>query len=511
MQNYNNLPSYVSMAHGAATTGNTYTQSQITNLINFNPPGGDGTPVRRIAWRVDLLDASKNYLGDLTPWVTNLSLVHDTGQPVHRTLTLDMVETAASQSVDLGNNVVTSAGVDYVNDLVQVWCGIGAPYPDTGYILWPQGVFKFRRPGARVPDFAIVRHADMLDLSCIPQEQAAIQGGTDDTIPFTLPAGAPLISVVYGLLVNGTDGTNNSGIGSLAGMPGCNIPTSWVNASSFPSSAVYDAQVPSDYTFGAGTTFLEIINTLLKYLNMYDLWVDENGVFQVTTWPPNQNYTVLPSSWTFDTQSNSIVFPGVSEDFLLDDIANVVQVRVEDANRNTFYAIAVNNDPSSPYSVNNWGFNGSGGQRVVKVITDSNIPSSTAQNWVQLYANQQLIINAYLTDQVTMETAVVPLFQDHDVVALNIEQTDVTSPGTVATTPVIVSSKLPGLVVSERFLSTKWQIDAQLSEPSAGRTLAGATGYTTLLDARNTPSGHRMTLTLNRVTSVMNPTYIGTS
>lgn len=500
MQNISGVPSYVSMAHGAAATGHTYSTTQVTNLLNF----AASTPnVQLLAARVDLLHSDRSYKSDLTPWITSLSVVHDTAQPVHRSASLTMAETAASQTVDLGGGVVTSANVDYLNDLVEVWIGIGVGplnTADTGYIMWSQGVFNFKRPGAQVPDFAVVRTAELIDLSYRLQEQATTQSLTNlnSPEPFTLPQGAFLIDVVYGLIVNGTDGTNNTGIAALSGMPGANLSTIFVNYGAWPSSSTLDATVPATYTFNADTNYLDIANTLLRYLNCYDLWVDENGAFNVTPWPPNQNYTVLPASFTFDTQNNSIIFPGVTEDFLLDDIANVVLVKVEDATRTTFSALAVNKDPSSPYSVANWG------RRVVKEVDDSNIPNASAQNWVQLYANQQLIINAYLTDQVTMETAVVPIFQDHDVVALNIEQTDV-SAGTQSTQPVVVASQLPGIVISERWLSLKWQIDMVLAEPDAGRNLAGATGYTTMLDTRNTPPASKMTHTLNRVTSVFNP------
>lgn len=574
MQTINSVPSYTSMAHGASPTGHTYNATQVTNAINFS------TGVRRLAWRADLLHSDRSYKSDLTPWLTSLSIVHDTAQPIHRTATLTMAETTASQTVTLQGGVVTSAAVDYLNDLVEIWCGIGMEQinpADMGYALWSQGVFTWKRPGAQVPDFAVVRTAELCDLSYRLQEAATTQAQTNIHAPkpFTLPPGAYLIDVVYGLIVNSPDGTvNNTGIAALNGMPGANIPSIFVNYTAWPSSSTLDATIPASYTFEADTNYLDIANTLLKYLNCYDLWVDENGAFNVTPWPPNQNYTVLPASWTFDTQNNSIIYPGVTEDILLDDIANVVLVKVEDAQRTTFSALAVNNDPASPYSVANWG------REVVKEVDDPNVPNTSANgtNWVQLYANQQLIINSYLTDTVTMETAIVPLFQDHDVINLNVQQTDVSS-GSAQTAPVIVGGfqgtitavsagagqaftitpatgssltqlsagaplivgvggtqevvalttynattgaatatftqshaggtgvtyGLPGLTLSERFLSLKWQIDAVLAEPDAGRNLAGATGYTTMLDTRNTPPASKMTHSLQRVTSTLNP------
>jgi len=457
-----------------SSKGTAYTAAQVQNFINAH--GG----IRTIGYQVDLLNADKSYKSDLTEYVTSLEVAHDSNQPIHRTMTLDMVETAASQTVTVQGSVVTSTGIAYSTDLVRPICYIGTP--DGGHVAWSLGVFKFKRPGAIDPGYAVVRHAELSDLSYLVSENEATSNATG--IPLYLPAGQNVITTIVQMLQNAP--TN-------ATLPGCGIPGTWI-ATTWPTTT---AVIAPGYTLAEGTSYLDEINKLLQYIKCYPLWVDEAGQFQVTAWPPNQNYTTLAASYTYDSQVDCIIMPGVSEEFQLDNIKNVVQVVVEDASRTPFYALAKNNDPASPYSVAAIG-------PFVDVIHATGIPTSTDQNWAQAYANQQLMFHAFLTDTVTMDTAVNPAHQNLDVIALNIYQQDVKA-GNAQNVPFVVSEKLPGLTVSERFLETGWTIKATLPQLTGAKALAGAAGVTTDLGNRNQKQGHVMSHVMSRVTSVFNP------
>lgn len=459
-----------------SSNGAAYTAQQVTDRLNMH--GGS----RQVSWRVELLNADKSVKGDLTPYVTTFTVTNDVDQPIHRTLTMDMAETAASQSVTVQGGVVTSAGIAYSTDMVRPWMRLWMP--DGGFVEWALGTFKFKRPGATAPGYAIVRHAEMSDLTYLVSENEAVSSATG--IPLYLPAGAYVLDVVRQMLTNAVGDPT---------LPGCGIQPTWL-ATDWPTTAQITAQVAPGYTLAEGTSYLDEINKLLQYVKCYPLWVDERGLFKITPWPPNQNYTVLTPSYTYDSQTDCIILPGVAEEFQLDAIKNVVQVVVEDASRTPFYAVAKNNDPASPYSVAAIG-------PFVDVIHASGIPNSTDQNWAQAYANQMLMFHAFLTDRVTMETAVNPAHQTHDVLALNIYQRYVAA-GSAQNVPFIVSEKLPGLVVSERFLETAWTIRAVLPTLTGAKGLAGAGGVTSDLGARNQKSGHTMSHTLMRVTSVFN-------
>lgn len=478
-----------------STTGVAYSDAQVTDLVNFH------NGYRRHMWRVDLLDKTKAYKSDLTPFVDRLVVAHDTTRAIHRTGTFDMVETAASQTVTIQGGVVTGANVDYLNDLVQVWYRLGAPAPDVGWLEFSQGIFKFRRPGAQVPGYATVRTAELSDLSYIPSEVMSVTGS--NALPLTLPAGAFIIDVVRALLVNGKDGTNNSGVAACAGLPGCGLPPAWI-ALTWPTSATKNASIPPAYTFAEGKSYLSIINELLAYLYCYDLWVDETGVFQVNAWPTNLDYRNAPVGYTYSTQHDSIITVGVTEDIQLDSLANEVNVVVEDAARNTFYAVATNADPQSPLSTVNYP-TPSSPYPIVKVIRDPHIPDATDSNWAAGYAKMQLIIASYLTDQVQFTTAIHPGHQNLDVLSLEILQ---------GGNPVVVggtySATTQQLSLTDKFLETAWTITAQLPAPGSASSLPGAAGVVTDLAARSSKSGPVMTHTVHRIISLCNPDYITT-
>ncbi len=487
-----------------SSAGTAYGASSIPNAINAH--GG----TRKMAWQIDALNGDKSYKSDLTPFVTSFEVAHDADQPIHRTLTLDMVETAASQMVTVQGGIVTSAGVAYSTDLVRPVCHIYMP--DGGYVSYPLGIFKWKRPGAQDPGYAVVRHGALSDLSYIVSENEATSSATG--IPLYLPAGAYVIDVIHAMLVNGLDGTNNVGNPSVNGVPGCDIPTTWIPAT-WPTSSTLTAVMAPGYTLAEGTSYLDEINKLLGYIKCYPLWVDETGMFQITPWPPNQDYTVIAPTYTYDSQVDCIIMPGVSEEIQLDGIKNVVQVIVEDASRVPIYAIALNHDTHSPYNcyppapppppppaLPGPGPYGIG--PFVDVIHATGIPSATDQNWAQAYANQQLMFHMFLTDIVTMETAVNPAHQNLDVIALNIYQQDVKA-GNAQNVPFVASEKLPGLTVSERFQEKAWTIKAALPQLTGAKVVAGAAGVTIDLGNRNQKQGSVMTHVLRRVTSVFHP------
>jgi hypothetical protein len=450
--------------------------------------------------------------GDITPFVSQATIAHDTQQPVHRSCSLQMAETAASQTLSTTNGgTMADAGIDYLNDQLQVTCLIS---PDNAtWYSWPVGTFFFRQAGVTMAGHSVVRKAELVDFTHLVQQQQSI--ANDAGVALILPAGYYIIDVVKSLLTNSPTLTQPSDptLLTLSNLPGCGIPTPWIS-SSWPTSATKNAVIPTGgYPVSEGDDYLTLINRLLSYIHCYDLWCDETGQFQVTSWPANQDYTTLSSTWAYDSTANSIISVGGTEDFMVDDLANSVSVIVEDVNRTPLYATATNTNAASPISTVNWGasFYGTGTPRVVsKVVRDTGIPDNTTTSWVQGYANQQLNMACWLVDQVTLPTAVNPLHQDHDVIALNIYQTAVAG-GSVNSWPIVVGTStpatstpqpIPGLVVTQKFLELGWTIDIELPSPGSGQNITGGVGMTTMLEPRDQKQGHQMTHTLHRVTSL---------
>jgi hypothetical protein len=142
--------------------------------------------------------------------------------------------------------------------------------------------------------------------------------------------------------------------------------------------------------------------------------------------------------------------------------------------------------------------------------------ASYGVNYAQAYAKQQLLMASWLTDEVMLPTAVNPLHAgglDHDIVALNIYQQYVAA-GSAQNQPVITGAYVaasggdPGLVISEKSLQTGWTITATLATPGSGSNVTGNVGLTTVLEPRETKSGHQMSMTLQRITKSVDPAHI---
>jgi hypothetical protein len=535
------ITSKTGTAQNASSSGNSYGTSSsptIAQIINFH------SGPRTLYWRFDLLHNDRTYKGDITPYVTKAVIQHDTSRAVKRSLDLDMVETVASQSVTISGGTITSAGIDYTNDFVQPICMIAVPNTSPQeWLHFPLITARFTRPGVTVPGYAVVRHASMPDLTSVVQENAA----TDNTnngvgIPLTLPPGAYVIDVIGRLLWQATNNVP-SNPATLDNLPGCALGT-WLppnaagysappagvsnGASDWPTSSQIAAKIPAGgYQVTEGQSYLDLINHLLFTIGCYELMADQGGVFRIQQWPPNQDYrqqtskdgynlTISPySQYSYDTTTDSIVAFGLTEDIMLDDVANVVEVIVEDATRTTYKATATNNDSHSPYSLANFG------RRVVKTVRDSQVPDvdSNGINYAQQYAKQQLLMASWLTDRVTLPTAVNPLHaggMDRDIVSLNIYQ-QYYAAGSSQNNPVITGAYIaaaggdPGLIITQNFIQDGWTITANLANPGSGSNLTGNVGLTTVLEPRETKQGHVMSQTLHRITSTVSPASVTVS
>lgn len=430
-------------ARSAGAGSASYTAAAVTNLINAH--GG----LKLIDFRFDLLHAADlSYKADVTSWVVQAQINHDTTRPVHRTMSLQMAETAASQSVTITGDTITDAGISYLDDLIQAWCLIGVPGHTDIYgalnewIHYPLGVFMFPQASVTMAGFALDRRAEMSDLSYIVSRAQALSGGNIGA-PFTMPDGVALIDIVYRLLTNSPTAAG-TGIAydiptspSLTTIPGLGIPTARVGSTlhPWPDNIQVQAQSVANYTFSEGTSYLDIINQLLYWCSCEQLWVDENGHYCTDIRPFNGSYNGRTATYTYDSTVDSIIDYGGTETFSLDELANVVQVVVEDPSRDTFYAYAQNTNSASPLSL------GRKGYAIVKTVRDSGVPITSADgtNWAQNYANIQLQEATMLTDTVSLPTSVNPAHQNKDVVALNIYQQYIAA-GSPQNWPVIVGT-----------------------------------------------------------------------
>lgn len=440
---------YIGYARTASPSGHSYSAAQVTALLNAH--GG----LKIITFRYDLLHQDLSYKGDITPYVVSGQRSHDTRQPVHGTLRLLMAETAASQTVTVTGNTITEAGIDYLSDLIQPWCCIGVPgtgpfSTTTGeWMAWPLGVFMFTQPSVTLAGFALQRDAQMSDLTYIASRAQAVSSVVNPSTgvvlgaPFTMPQGVALIDLVYHLLTNSplAAGTGTAydipTAPTISTIPGLGIPTGRVGTSThpWPTSTALQAQSPTNYTFSEGTSYLDIINQMLKWCSCEDLWCDGNGNYCTDVRPFNGSYNGRASTYTYDSTTDSIIDFGGTEAFDIDQLANVVQVIVEDPSRDTFYAYAQNTNSASPLSL------GRRGYAIVDTIRDSGVPITTADgtNWAQNYAGIRLQEATMLTDVVSLPTSVNPCHENKDVITINLYQVFVAA-GNSQNWPIVVGT-----------------------------------------------------------------------
>ena len=121
---------------------------------------------------------------------------------------------------------------------------------------------------------------------------------------------------------------------------------------------------------------------------VYDLIANAKFTFDLDElgriiFSPNQDVAALQPVWTYDDGNSSILYPSIDIDRDLYGIPNVVEVIYSNGD-SFFYAVAENNDESSPISIP------SRGRRITKRITKPDLVGTPTQERVQEYANDML-------------------------------------------------------------------------------------------------------------------------
>lgn len=135
-----------------------------------------------------------------------------------------------------------------------------------------------------------------------------------------------------------------------------------------------------DFVAESSETWLGFVKSLIANAK-YSFDLDEMGRI---LFAPNQDTASLQPVWTYDDGDKSILHLSVSMSHDLYDVPNVVEVVHSKGNEN-LYAVAENNDPSSPTSIQNRG------RRLTHRIIDPDMNSGTpTQRQIQEYADRML-------------------------------------------------------------------------------------------------------------------------
>lgn len=158
-----------------------------------------------------------------------------------------------------------------------------------------------------------------------------------------------------------------------------------------------------------GTSYLDIVNTLLAEINYKPLWFNSQGVAILE---PRLTPSAKNIQHVLDSNSiKSLLLPQIEKTSDVYSSPNVFLCTCANPDRSaTLVATAENNNPQSPLSVMRRG------RRIVSAVNVNDIASQAA---LQAYANRLLFESMVGEEIITVTTALLPGFGVGDVTALH--------------------------------------------------------------------------------------------
>lgn len=308
--------------------------------------------VRKMYFRYDLLDSSNNYKQPLTT-VTGGSISYDTTQQIKRIAKF---------------TVQDDGTINYLSNRIKPWARI--MMPDGGFAEFPLGVFLLSTPPRQTDNALVVtRQIDGYD-----QLQVLVDDKVLDR--YTVTAGTNYISAVASLL-------------SGAGITQTNLTAT-------------TKTLPTALDWKMGTPKLDIINALLAAINYRTLWFDENGMAVAQPYvTPDQR----APEYTYQDDANSVMYPQVSQSLDLFAVPNKWVCVVTETDRSAITSTYTNSNTNSPTSTVNRG------RTIVKYVTVSTAPDQSSND---TYAQNLAYQDSQVYEQVTFNTAIIPIHSDRD-------------------------------------------------------------------------------------------------
>lgn len=374
---------------------------------------------------------------------------HDTTRDVHRSLHVVVADPAY-----LGLGSFPFNPVRHYMKVSQVWTVGGYNF------TVPLGYFKFFLPAIETKPGSRMFTWDGFDLTSLVAQCEFL---SDWVVRRNYPGGykrAICHMMTGGAIPRSLGGTGVTPGGLDDAGPG--IPRQYIYIDDDPAGT----PVTASQTFTAGSNRLKSINQLASAMSFYDLWIDEKAHFRSSQEPfwgniitGNIKDYAAYVDWDLSPTPNVSIIDGkgIKQDFLnQQNIHNVVRIVGDATTGNktqTFSATRMNN-LQDPYSQNYDPTKGSsavsinalkslgGGPQAIAYYEKVTKVSSQAQ--VDILADLREQEGSQLAEEIVVDSAPIPFFQDHDVVVMNV--TDING-----TTIIPSSAKAP-------FISTYWKL-----------------------------------------------------
>lgn len=374
-----------------------YTPQQVVDTINRL----SGTA--NVASRYAVLDMQTLQTVSLPAplQVQGAKITNDTTQPTHRSLTITMKQ---------------ASGLNTLRHLIQPWFQF---YNGNKSLLFevPLGAFRYILPDELMLDSQNQMTITALDMTSRVAECPFANA-------YGIPAATNVVTAAQTLLM--MDGNARSvanarqPISSPYSWPDPNNPGMAPSGSddegpNFPAARIHAA--PTTLTTIGVTSYtrqnnkLDAANTLLDAISYYGVWLDEWANVQLQPKPYYNGQRPAPT-WTYQTGPHSIIRPGVQRQSSNQaDLCNCIGLECAPSGAPVIYSEQKNFSADSAVSIPNIGYT----RR--KNISNNQI-ATQAQADLACYI--ALVEAAMQTDTVQWSTAINPLHQSHDVIALNV-------------------------------------------------------------------------------------------
>lgn len=307
-----------------------------------------------LRFRYEHLDVENNTQGFFDSVVTGSSIEYNYLSAIKRTAKMTVAD-------------ADSADIDFVNDRIRPW--IGLQMPDGGWADWPQGIFLLNSPTRKAKDGTIYRDVEAYD-------QCQILSDFKSNKTYILRAGTVITDQITAIL----------------------------QAANIQNFIVVDSDdiLPGVRTWDPGTSYLEIVNDLLRSIGYGSIWFDGMGVGHCE---PYTDPDDVDPYIGYTTDKDSIVQPEAEQTLDLFSVPNVISLTVSQPGRPVLNSIFINSDPNSPVSTVRRG-------RRINFV-DSSIDVAT-QSALDALARRKAQGFANIYEYVSLPTMIVPIHENRD-------------------------------------------------------------------------------------------------
>lgn len=282
--------------------------------------------------------------------------------------------------------------VNFLRDRIQPWACL--KMPDGGFVKWPLGVFLLATPARSLGDAGTV----MRDVEAYDQLLVLMDDKVENR--YTIAAG-----VAY-----------TTAIAALVASAGIVTPA--------PAIVPSALTLPVAMEWEPGTAKLRILNDLLDAINYGSAWFNERGQLICR---PYLSPADRATEYLYSDTSASVRTGSAEQTIDLFSVPNKFVLVKSEPDQAPLTAVVTNTNPASPTSTV------SRGRTIVSFVDEEDAADLTTLN---AKAARYAFEASQVFEEVTFDTALMPMHSEADILALNI----------------------PGLAINAKYSETSWEM-----------------------------------------------------